>query len=331
MLPASIGPAKKAAIAKVPYIEFIPRDGRIISLLSYFDETDKTFKQPFPKGNDIIFLKGEPVQGPYYARSAVDKGKDIYLKLVDLITRHCSFPSTMNTLLGFERDILNSSGIIEKYFILLDWFRRKKDALTANLVMTDIEFLFTNTRSIYDSLQILVKDVLRRLGGHRLKNLPNSYHDMVKLDDSKMKSKYNLPDKLIEFYAGTRSFFLDCKRIRDGFHHYRTDISVVFSLEEGFALQKNSPFFIDPVASTFNIWPVDRIKENDLVSVLALIAYINKTMIAHTDSFSDALKNSCAIPPPISREYKLLLRGPYIHHLLNSQEYLEKQWIEPRS
>jgi len=329
MLPATIGPAKKAAIAKVPYVNLIPEDGRIISLQSYFDPDERIFKQPFPQDDEIIFLKGKPEQGPYYAKSAVDEERDVHLKLVDFITRYCSFPSTVETLLGIERDILNSSAVVEKYFIFLDLFRRKKDPLVANLVMTDIEFLFSNIRSLYDSLQMLTKDVLKHLEKIRSKNLPDSYYDMVKLEDSEMKRKYNLPDPLVKFYTNTRSFFLDCRRIRGGFQHLRTDIPVVFSLEEGFALQKGSLFFIDPVVSTFDIWPAHKIKDNGLVSVLALIAHLNTTMIAHTDLLSEALGASVTVPPPVSKEFLSFLRGPYTHHLIKSQEYLEQQWITP--
>jgi len=327
MLPATIGPAKKAALKRVPYVNLIPEDGRIISLQSYFDENDKTFKQPFPKNDEIIFLKGRPEQGPYYARSAVDEERDIHLRLVDFITRHCSFPSTMKTLLGIERDILNCSAVAEKYFIFLDLFRRKKDALIANLVMTDIEYLFGNIRSLYDSLQVLANDVLVHTGKTRSKKLPKSYFDMVKLEDIEMKRKYGLPDPLLEFYTDTRDFFLDCRRIRGGFQHHRIDIPVIFSLEEGFALQKNSLFFNDPVVSTFDIWPTHKIKENGLVSVLALISHLNRMVIAHTDLLSEALVASVSAPLPVFKEFRLFLRGPYTHHLLKSQEYLEHQWI----
>lgn len=329
MLPVTIAPAKKAALRKVPYITLIPEDGRTVSLQSYFDENEKTFKQPIPKNNEIVFLKGKPEQGSYYARSVVDEERDVYLRLVDFITRYCSFPSTMKTLVGIERDILNCSAVAEKYFILLDLFRKKKNALIANLVMTDIEFLFSNIRSLYDSIQILIKDVLKRLGKSKSRQLPDSYHDIIKLNDTKMKQKYDLPDPLMEFYANTRSFFLDCRRLRDGFRHYRTDIPVIFSLDEGFALQKDSPLFGDPVVSTFDIWPTHKVRGNGLVSVLALISYLNMTMIVHTDLLSDALATSISVPAPVFKEFRLFLRGPYTHHLVRCQEYLEQQWTNP--
>ena len=328
MLPVAIGPAKRVALGKVPYIALIPKDGRIISLQPYFDESEKTFKQPVPKDDGIIFLKGKPEQGSYYARSPVDNGRDVYLRLADFITRYCSFPPTMKTLIGVERDFLNCSVVVEKYFILLDLFRKKGNPLIANLVMTDIEFLFSNIRSVYDSLQMLTKDVLKHHGNSRSRKLPDSYYHMVKLDDAEMKRKYNLPDPLMGVYSSTRNFFLDCRRIRDGFRHYRIDIPVIFSLDEGFALQKDSLLFSDPVVSTFDIWPTHKVKANNLVSVLALISYLNKTVLTHAATLSEALEASVSVPPPVLRDQiRLFLRGPYTHHLVKCQRYLEEQWI----
>ena len=326
MLPVSFAPAKKAALRKVPYVNLIPEDGRIVSLQPYFDESEKTFKQPIPRENEVAFLKCKPEQGPYYARLVVDEGRDVYLRLVDFITRYCSFPSTMKTLIGIERDILNCSAVVEKYFILLDLFRKKKNTLIANLVMTDIEFLFSNIRSLYDSLQILTKDLLKRLGKSKSSQLPDRYYQIVKLNDTKMKQKYDLPDPLMEFYSNTKSFFLNCRNLRNGFRHYRTDIPVIFSLDEGFALQKDSFLFNDPVVFTVNIWPTHKVKGRGLVSVLALISYLNTKMVAHTDLLSDALATSISVPAPVFEEFSLFFRGPYTHHLVKGQEYLEQQW-----
>lgn len=194
MLPSTIGPVKKAALSKVPYIRFIPEDGRTISLLPYYDEKEKAFKQPFPKESEIIFLKGKPEQGPYYARAVLDRSRDILLELADFVTKYCSFPSTMEILLGVERDVLNCSAIVEKYFLFLDLFHRRKDAMIANLVMTDVEFLFSNVRSLYDSFQMLAKDVLKQTKTKTSRNLPNSYFDIAKLEKEEMRRKYDLSE-----------------------------------------------------------------------------------------------------------------------------------------
>ena len=68
-------------------------------------------------------------------------------------------------------------------------------------------------------------------------------------------------------------------------------------------------------------------KENNLVSVLALYAYLNQSFLGSTESFSESLKESVEKVSIISSNYKLFLRGPYLTHLINSDKYLEEQWI----
>lgn len=218
------------------------------------------------------------------------------------------------------------SVVVEKYLIFLDLYRNTKDVLTSNLITTDLEYFFGNIRSINDLLQSLIRDLWKRTSN---KNLPNSFYDMVKREPNDLKRKYNLPEPLIKYYVDAKDFFLKCRGIRDGIYHRGLNIQVVFCTEDGFALQKDNPLFPNPLTSEFKIWPEEKIKKNGLVSVLALISYINKRLLEDTDAFSQALIQSLQPLPPISETHKLFLRGPYIHHLLKSEEYLEKQWIEP--
>ena len=104
------------------------------------------------------------------------------------------------------------------------------------------------------------------------------------------------------------------------------DTKAVFCLEDGFALQK-STFLNEPITRYFDIWIPEKIKENDLVSVLALYAYLNQSFLDSTESFSESLKESVKKVSIISSKYNLFLRGPYLSHLINSNKYLEEQWI----
>jgi len=213
----------------------------------------------------------------------------------------------MNTLLGIERDIFNCSAVVEKYFVFLDMFRARKDPLIANLVLTDVEFLFSNIRSLYDSLQFLTADILRRSDVCKSANLPRSFADLAKLEKEELRQKYRLPEPLMQFYIDTKNFFVACREIRGGFQHQRIDITVLYCLDEGFALQKETPFFEDPVVARFNIWPSRKIKEGVLVSLLALIAFLNSAVIAHTDALSNALETSFTQPQPIVKDYLAFL------------------------
>jgi hypothetical protein len=133
---------------------------------------------------------------------------------------------------------------------------------------------------------------------------------------------------LISSYQKHKDFFDKCKQIRDGIHHLSIDTKAVFCLEDGFALQKSS-FLNEPITRHFDIWVPEKMKENDLVSVLALYAYLNKSFLESTESFSESLKESVSKVSLISSEYKLFLRGPYLNHLINSEKYLKQHWFPP--
>lgn len=325
MLPVSGTFISKAVLAKVPFVSLIPNDGRAISLLPFFEESTGTFKIPFPRPDGIVIAHGKPEQGPYYAKSIVEE-RDLHSELIEYVTLSWSFPSTMSILAGIERDIINCSSVVEKYFFFLKQFRSEKNPMIANLVMTDVEFLFGNIRSLYDSLQMLVGDILINAGKNKSR-LPQSYHDMIKLDETKLQEKYSLADPLLKFYADTKQFFLACRTIRVGFQHWRIDIPVIFCFNDGFALLKDNTYLQDPVVARFQIWPENKTKENGLVSLLGLIGYLHSTVLAHMDLLADALRASVTTPPPISQEFKVFFRGPHIRHLKISNEYLNEQWI----
>ena len=316
----------KHELNKVPYIDHIPSDGRTVFLQPYLDKKDNTFKMFVTQGKKLTWILAEPADSCYYALERIDESQDIYLELIDVIARHYSFNSVMNTLLRIVQDIENCGAVLEKYFVFLDLFRNTKDVLTSNLVTTDLEYLFGNVRSAKDLLQGLARDLWERASR---KNMPSSFHDMVKQKPESLRNKYDLPEPLIKYYVDAKAFFFTCKRIRDAIYHRGKGVQVVFCTNEGFALQKDNPLFPNPLTSEFDMWPEDKIKKNGLVSVLALISYMNKRLLEDTATFTQALTQSIRPPPPISKTHKLFLRGPYIHHLLKSEEYLEKQWVIP--
>jgi len=319
----------KEVLKGVPYITNVPSDGRAVFLLPYFDQNDKKFKMYIPQGNKLTWLFAEPFQSCYYAESLVDISSDIYLKTVDVIVQHYSFEPVLNALIRINMDIINCGVVVEKYFIFLNLFRNTKDVSISNLVETDLEYFFANVRSIYDLLQNMIR-YLWRLGTK--KALPDSMRRMVQLESDNLQEKYNLPKPLIDYYLGTKDFFMKCREIRDNIYHfkgsYRTGLfEPIFCIDDGFAFKKDDLLFPNPLDSIFDIWPPEKTKKNGLISVLALISYINKKVLENIEAFSQTLIESVKPLPPISKTCKVFLRSPYIHHILKSDEYLDKHWI----
>ncbi len=307
---------------KVPYVATLPSDGRIVFLNPFFNAEHKKWELPFPQGDKLIFLKADPVQTCYYSDKKMGES-DLFLKLIDYTARYFSFYHALHALFGITRDIFNCGVVVERYFLYLDMFRKNKDTSIMNFVLADIEFLFSNIRSAFDSLQFLISTVWNI---EKKRDLPRRFSEIIKCDTSDFKRKYDLPMSLISCYQKYKDFFDKCKQIRDGIHHLSMDTKVVFCLEDGFALQKSS-FLNEPITRHFDIWAPEKVKENDLVSVLALYAYLNQSFLDSTESFSERLKESVKKVSIISSNYNLFLKGPYLTHLVNSNKYLEEQWI----
>lgn len=311
-------------LKKIPYLDYVPHDGRTIFSQPYFNANDKTFKIFIPQADKIIWLFAEPFESCYYAENNLNESTDIYLSIVDIIGRHYSFGSVLQNLISIIRDVLNCGVAVEKYFIFLDRYRNTKDVISSSLVATELEYFFGNLRSLYDLLQNVIKDLWMRSTG---KKLPESFSRMV--SKGNLEQKYGLPNPLVTYYNNTKGFFNKCCTIRDNIYHRGLDVQAIFCIEDGFALQKDS-IFPSPFVSEFDsIWPQEKIKKNGLVSVLALMAYANKEMLENFNMLSQALVQTIRPLPSISEKCRLFLRSPFAHHLIRSEKYVEEQWILP--
>ncbi len=322
------GGVETEELRKVPYITHIPLDGRSVALLPFLDRNDNSWKQFVPQGTKLTWIFAKPVESSYFSETINDPERDMYLKVADIITRRFSYQSTMDIRFQITTKVIFSAVMLEKYFLSLIRYRNIKDPLIADLVMTDLEYLFTNARAIYDLIQRLFSDLWQRETGIPMKN---SFAKVCQKSREDLASKYKLPETMIEYYLLSKDFMIKIRSIRDAILHYSADSAndperFAFCDEDGFALIKSS--LLRNPGLSFDIWPDGKVKPNGLVSVLALIAYVNKMVVENTDNFSDALIRTIDPPPAITESHKLFLRSPYVHHLLKADEYLKEQWVK---
>jgi hypothetical protein len=316
-------------LKKVPYITHIPRDGRSVFLQPYFDNKDSRWKMFVPQGPKLAWVFAEPVECSYFAETVADSERDMYMKVADIVTQHYSYPSAMHVLLRIITNIKFSAVVVDKYFLSLIRYRLTKDVLTANLVVTDLEYLFANARSVYDLTQRLFGDLWERKTRNKMKG---TFREIVQKPAQELRSQYGLPDAMIEYYSSSKDFFFKIRAIRDAIFHYRPDGTInppeyAFCNDDGFAVVKDEMRH-GSLGLSFDIWPKEKTKPNGLVSILALIAYVNKMILQNCDKFSDALVRAITPPPAIAASHKLFTRSPFVHHLLKSDRYLEEQWTE---
>lgn len=152
----------------------------------------------------------------------------------------------MGTLLQIINKIIFSAVVVEKYFLSLVRYRVTKNPLTSNLVVTDIEYLFANARSLYDLLQELIKYLWERENKPKMKG---TFREIVQQSKEQLVSKYRLPEPMIQYYSSSKDFFFKIGAIRDAVFHPPAELTMqlsrfLFSDDDGFALMKNelSPY-----------------------------------------------------------------------------------------
>jgi len=315
---------RRDVLQQVPFIDLAPSDGRAVFLQPYYDESENTFKLFLQKDDELTFVYAEPVEACYWARSAVDQASDLYIPLIDVVSKHYSYESTLKALLSIIRDILNMSVALEKHFIFLDIFRKNRNPIVSGLMATELEYFFGNVRSMYDLMQGLLNDLWKR---KTKQSLRESFREMVQQAPTQLKERYGLPDPVIRFYNATKQFFYDCRAIRDGVYHRGLGFNIIFCLEDGFAFQKDLKWSPMSILTRFDIWPPEKVKKNNLVSVLALISHVIRESLKDLEEFSSALIKSIEPLDPLSKNYRIFLRGQCTHHLLRLDDYLDKQWI----
>ena len=310
-------------LKKIPYIDNLPLDDRVVHLYPYFDETKNGFITYAPNiDGTLTWVWAEPLESLYYTKSKSSDLNDIYLDFNNVLIQNYSYPSINYYLNGIIKDILNCSAFFEKYFIFHDLYLNSNDLSIRSLINTEIEYFFGNIRSIYDLLQKIIKSLWKIETGE---NLPSSFANVVKQSDEDLKTKYGLNDPLINYYNTMKDLFQICKKIRDDIHHNGHTIDFIFCDEDGFAIQNSDPTFSQFV----HVWPIEKIKKNGLVSLLALASFITKQTIENLDNLSLAILPSISHGPPLSNTHKVILRGPYINHLNNLDKYIDEQWYIP--
>jgi hypothetical protein len=313
---------------KVPYISHVPADGRTVFLAPHVDKSDNKWKDFVPRGRELVWIFAEPVESCYYAESIADQSKDTYVEIMDVVARHYSFDSVLRTSLELLRRIMNCAVVLEKYFLWLNQFRKTKNLFIADLVQTDLEFLFGNVRSAYDLMQAILGELWTKT---KRPKLQGSFAAMVQRSPGDLRSRYGLPQSMIDYYSSSKDFFLATRKIRDSIYHYQTARrdemkSIVFCDVDGFALSKEH-FFPHAMRTVLDIWPTEKTKPNGLVSILALVSHISKKTMEATEEFSRALTATIVPPASLSESHRVFLRSPFVPHLSRLDKYLNEQWV----
>lgn len=244
---------------------------------------------------------------------------DIYLHFLDFIAQRASFPKLRKLILGLQDDVFNLSASLAK----ISHLHVTRDVVgtgVSRMVVTEIEYLFSVCRSIFDLLQEIATALWETIELYdtsvEKRPLKEKFSKMVLFKDKRstqdeISERFGLPQPLAAYYMRNADFFLTLRDFRDNIIHRGSKVQTIFSSESGFLIQQSlRPF------SSMKIWRDDE-KKNDLVPLLpALGIVVHKTLLACED-FCSTIEQVIQFPPPIAPGMRFFMRG-YFNEILSA-------------
>jgi hypothetical protein len=326
----------KAELAKLPYVKYLPQDGRIVPLGTFFDSKAKNWHLYVPHDDKslIRILDGEVIFGSYLGHDIANPSSDIEFPLGTLVIQHLSFPQTLEALGKLENDIHCCAAILQKYHLM--WSQRHDKNLSARLLVeSELEYLLLLLRSLYDLLQSLVANICSRLvpaderSRRAMKKLlPRSFAGMVLTgnepkeirDADDLVTKYGMPEPLALWYHTEATFFQALRKLRDGIAHHGHVPPTVLETEWGFAIMPSEPPW-----NRFTEWPEEK-RLQGLGSLRSVFAGFIAYALGATTRFATTIPTFLQLAPALGDKLHLFVRNPFGHQLVMLEAMRNQPW-----
>jgi len=327
------GPGVAMQLSQIPYISYVPADGRVLLFQPWYDvrEGEWHLYAQIAEGDFIRMQVAGYSAGLYYAAGPADS-MDLELRLATLVAQHLSFPGVAPALYSLVDDLNLMCASLEKLRIF--WTLRKSNGASTFLVESELEYLFAQTRAMFDVLQKLAKSAARLLqtpdGRNAIATLPDSFASVALSGEeprtiAELQARFSLPEPLAAFYVSHALRFLRIRAIRVGIEHHGKRVPTVFETERGFGVStKGSDSW-----AVLEVWTTHTLLPNSIGSVKALATFLARSFLEALDDFEAALRHIIdprLLPLPVSAGNKLYLRNPLIAHLSQLPASTDSAW-----
>lgn len=311
-------------LSKISFIDIDNLHGRTIATLTFFANGEWHFWIPTKQG--LIKIKGQPVEGCYFGKKE-EKPTDVYLEFLNFIAQRCSWPSVIRPFQSLQQDYFNLCATVKIFNIFFEQSTKLKTA-TSRLVTTELEYLFSLCRSIFDLLQEIIAAQWHtiRLVDETIKKkqLPKTFSDIVIKSgtlrtEAELIDRFHIPQPLAAFYIRFGPFFEQLWTFRNRFVHGGTTPELVFVTEKGFAVKHNTVPFC-----TFNVWNKEHMLNNDLCSLRPAIGHIIIETLRACEDYAKTIQSIIQYPPPIAPNMYLFIRGHFNDSLSECFSSVEK-------
>lgn len=303
-------------LAQVPYLDVKGLHGRNVVIMPLWDGSEWHIWVPTPNG--LFKMRPRDAAHADYVAVSPAQESDLWIPFIDLMWQRASWPDVCPLIRALGDDFHNLATSIAK----LRHFYGNRKALgvrAASFAATEIEYLLTLARGVFDLLQETITKIwsnhISLLDAaaekrRRSRKLPDTFSKMVLHEKRKLRTKddlareYGIPQALAEAYARVGPFFSALRDLRDRVVHQGDGVQRIFVTERGLCFNAAGQ-----AARIYDGW-TDAHKYNEaLVSMLPWLAYV----VLHTIDACSGLMNSFAaqiqLPPELAPGYRIFIRG----------------------
>ena len=268
---------------------------------------DGNWQTWFPNAGRIYPIKViDLCEGVYFGNAAAAP-HDLHLNALNLIAQKAFISGTERPFFGIWDDLYNIAASVAKLDLVMTHHSEFRDQL-GRMVVTEVEYLAIQCRSIFDYLQKILKILWSTVkfidGTLPAQTLPDSFGDMV-ISDGKprtsleIESKYKILTPLAIAYAKHAPFFANLRTMRDAIVHKASQTPSIFVTENGAKIESTLwPF------CTMTTWRQDEFAPNKLVPLKpALGAMVYRTLLAAEElvmTFSSVIDLGLPICPNLA-------------------------------
>jgi hypothetical protein len=311
-------------LSKISYIDHENIAGRDIPLFCCY--SGEKWEYWLPDANRLVKMKdAQPVEALYFAREQIGK-HDIYLRFFNLIVKYLYYPEIVHYENSILDDLNNLGASLDKLEVLYNVWADNHDTVSRRFISTELEFIFSTCRSMFDLLQKITKKFWERCEfsdeSKEKKTLPDSFAKMViesnrLVDSEKISARYKIPPILAGFYEKHGEFFNWLRGYRNSISHHGKSFEIVVITERGFSLSTEKPPF-----SSLEIWDESNTLQNNLGSVRSAVAYVILETLQALEGFTSAITKITKLPPDIAPNFAVFVRGKHTRALIQSTSYI---------
>jgi hypothetical protein len=293
----------------IPYLDIPNLQGRFISTLTFYDAGN--WRMWIPAGDQLIEVKALPAEAFYFSFEP-ESPDDLYFHFLDFIAQRASFPALQKPILGLRDDVFNLSASLAKILHI----HETRDVVgtgASRMVVTEVEYIFSICRSIFDLLQEIACALWKTIQLHdhaaNKKPLKETFSKMVIFEgreatQEELVTRFGLPQSLAAYYIRNAKFFMTLRDFRDNIVHRGSQIQTIFSGDKGFLIQHSLKPFSD-----MEIWRKEEKQPNELVPLAPALGVIVHNTLSACEDFSVTIEQIIQFPPPIVPNMRFFMRG----------------------